>query len=69
MFISVDLPEPEVPMKATLWLRGMDRSMPRSAWMVSSPITKRFSMPSSFSSDWLTGRALRLRLRLRLRCR
>ena len=37
MFINVLLPEPDEPMIATISLRRMDTSSPRSAWIVSTP--------------------------------
>ncbi len=32
MFMSVDLPDPEAPMMATISPAAIDRSMPRRAW-------------------------------------
>ena len=45
MFISVDLPEPDVPMIAIDEPRSIVRSTPRSAWTRLSPITYVRSMP------------------------
>ncbi len=35
--MSVDLPEPEGPMIATIWPFSISRSIPASAWTASSP--------------------------------
>ena len=44
--MSVDLPEPDGPMTATISPRAMVRSTPRSAWTVTSlPIRYVFSIP------------------------
>jgi hypothetical protein len=61
MFIMVDLPEPEAPMKATISLRPMCRSTPCSACTVWSPIWYCRSRPADGSSlrDLLRPRLLR----------
>ena len=47
MFISVDLPDPEVPMMATISPASMVRSIPCSTVSVSSPTGNSRRMPFS----------------------